>query len=249
MKPTGVQGVQAVGSVTPMTPAKPDIEHQFASTHDHMPDASDLDSTMSAVSDRIQRKREMLESYREPGRIIHFAFSPFGGDRVRPEFAILMDLTLEEKQDMEEVLANAKHAYLEAEVRNGVVTLGAEGSSLTMEVPPMPKEGGVIYDQALTAVAGILGPERFELFNMAARDGFDRSLDSFGLNHVTYRMKPSKQTMANGEQLYDIVREFQGPDGSSRGNSGSVLRLQDLERSFPQLAKVLPEDFGKNSAK
>ena len=249
LKPTGVQEVQAVDSVKPMIAAKPGIENQFASTHDHAPEASVPDSATSAVSDRIRRKREMLESYREPGRIIHFAFSPFGGDRVRPEFAILMDLTPEEKQDMEEVLATAKRAYLEAEVRNGVVTLGSDGSSLTMAVPPMPQEGGDIYDQALAAVAGILGPERFELFNMAARDGFDRSLDSFGLNHVTYRMKPSKQTMANGEQLYDIVREFQGPDGSSRGNSGSVLRLQDLEWAFPQLAKVLPKDFGKNTAK
>lgn len=245
LKPAGMRVTESENTSTPKTSTESVTENQRAVSHDHAPDASDVDSTESAVAERMQRKREMLESLRARGRMLFF--TPFVGKLITPEFAMLMDLTANEVVALEAALAKAKDSYAEAEFRAGSVTIGPDGRSLTMEVPPMPEAGGAIYDHALATFESVLGPERFELFNIASRDAFDRALDNFGLSQVTYSLKVSDSTMPSGELLFDIERSHVGPGG--RGTSSSRLRPKDMDAFFPQLSKVMPKDFGKNTTK
>jgi len=120
--------------------------------------------------------------------------------------------------------------------------LNADGTKLTVTVPPFPTAGGMIHDTLLLAFEHVLGPERFEAFNQVSRDNFEGEMDKFGLNTVTYTMDLKPTATFSGRAIYAISTKSAQSNFDWR-TSGGRLDVSQIRKTYPVLGRFIPADL------
>lgn len=195
------------------------------------PDGSSLNQRVAAIA-----------WLRARGLPLGIGVTEFPTEQLGPLFISVFDLSTSEVDRLNASLAHARTKYdaLVGSIATGGI--GPDGTQLTVHVPPMPVEGGAIHDALFATFQQVLGPERFQLFNIVAADNFERSFDGFGLGEVHYIMDLNPSVAANGFKTYKIVRTSSNPDGS-RMTSNNQLDVENALKMFPVLRRFIPRNI------
>lgn len=168
----------------------------------------------------------------------------FPNEQLSPLFISVFDLSASEVARLNASLDHARSQYDTLVGRIATGGINPDGAQLTVQVPPMPAEGGAIHDALFAAFQQVLGPERFQLFDIVAADNFERSFDGFGLGEVRYTMELNPIVAANGFRTYRITRHSSNPDGS-RMTSNNQLDVESALKRFPVLKRFIPGDINR----
>lgn len=190
------------------------------------------------------RKVARVISFNEHGS--YLTVGPYVQDRISPTFLLMFDLTKDEVDRLESAASNASERYQEMQSRVAAGEMNADGSKLIVNVPPTPEAGGILYDDLLATFADVLGPDRFELFNVLSRQSFDQRYDRFGLNTVTYELDLTPIGGYTGQRdIYKLVHSYVAPDGQTKGHGTSQSNLKGLLQSHPLLTRFIPPELLK----
>jgi hypothetical protein len=96
------------------------------------------------------------------------------------------------------------------------------------------------YDRLLGTLKSTLGPERYEVFNELSGEGFERSFDQFGLNNLRYELVlEPKLPFPGAPAHFEYKRHYLDAAGVGKGWTGSIVSLDQIEKSDPILARFI----------
>lgn len=174
-------------------------------------------------------------------------FALVAGDKLNPNLAIMLGLTEEEYDRLNEAIRKTKRRYDLLAIQSATDHLSDDGKTLEVSVPSLAAGGDALYSGLLNEFGRVLGPERYQLFNALAGNAFDTSFNRFGLNPVTYTLT-TQPTKSGGTSRYSVSRSYTDANGKGGGASSGVYSLPALQKTFPVLAHFLPQDPGGSSA-
>ena len=166
----------------------------------------------------------------------------FERDKLNPKFASVYNLSAGDVAILNQAIADAKSRMDAIAIQMASFKASADGSKLTVEVPPTVEQGGAIYDGLLQTFQSVLGPDRFQSFGDVSGDSFEYGFNSFGLSNVRYEVSPSGQNTANGDPLYIVVKSSLGPE--FKQTSTSTILLNQVGEFFPVLGHFIPAGYG-----
>ena len=194
----------------------------------------------AAARDSAARvQRETLDWIKRRG--ISLQVAPFNPVEIKLDLqlAILLGMTPSEYDRLNEALQQTKQHYDELAVHAAANHVGADGKTLEVTVPSLGADGDSLYTSLLNTFREVLGPERFQVFNAVAGEGFDTSFDRFGLDPVRYVLTLQPADQARNAPRYSVTRYVTDANGTSSSWSSGTYTRSDLEKGYPVLAHFL----------
>ena len=159
------------------------------------------------------------------------------------EFIFVFGLNADEVARLSEALRAARSSISEIQRATMTVQFDPDKKALSLNIPATPDKSSLVYDQALSAMNAVMGPERMQYFNMFSADAFDSAFNQFALSSVNITITPVPSP--KGEPLYMVNAVQTMPGGGNSSTSGSGLGKEWLEKSYPLAVGLIDKFFPK----
>ena len=143
----------------------------------------------------LQRLRTVADLNRKLTSKINYPLTL--GEDLNPDFVALYDLSAGQVERLKAAIAAARQGISRIEARAAVISPKDDGS-ITITIPPLPTEGGQLYDSLNQAIADILGTERYAFYRDMG-DDFEQSsaFDKFGVSQTEISVQNLPRGQAN----------------------------------------------------
>jgi len=137
-----------------------------------------------------------------------------------------LGLTENERARIEDAVARAKAIIEQRRLAMATCETSSDGSSMTIQIPSLGKDGTVVYQSLLSEIVQVLGRDRFEVFSETCGESFDSSFDHFGADEVHYEIDLAHAVTTGNQTTYNIKGSSVEPDARGLGahymSSGTV---------------------------
>lgn len=194
----------------------------------------------SEIGARLRAARLLKASGLPLGRAAYYSTS------VPPELVAILDLSVDEVDSLNAIHTTVQQSIEAARTRLAEARFEDDGRKIIVEAPALDaQQSALLFEQTLSAVRGLLGPERFALFNELWGEGFEAAYGHFGLSEsVRYEMSllPAPER-GDGSTVYKFRRHTANPTTGTTGWGDSLQTTSSIRRDHPMLARFLPPDL------
>ena len=154
-------------------------------------------------------------------------------------FVSAYGLTPEDGRRLRDALVAARARLDRGRYDAAKVEVRPDNLGAVIHVPALPELGGAAYDEVLTTLRTVLGPDRWAYFEEFSADTFEHGFLRFGA--MENRLEIEVKQRPDGAEFFEVKDHFFGTD--LNGWTGSTLDPGSFHEFFPFAAKLLPQSF------
>lgn len=156
-------------------------------------------------------------------------------------FVAMLELNPTEQSNIQQAVDQARERIAEYERANSIVER-KENGSVSIAIKPFPEAGGAVFDELMSKIGAVLGPERNGVFRAFGEEQVETEFTRFGAVQRTITFSANSDDRRRPYSFHEVQRI--GPNSTSnRGFDFSTLDA--LKAQAGTVARLLPEDFGK----